>query len=311
MTQERELTYGIVVPVLNGGEIWRSCVRALCAQVPQPVHILVVDSGSTDGSDELSLQAGFDVVRIDKREFDHGGTRKMAAERLGKQDVVVFLTQDAVLASTDAIKKLVAAFDDTRVSVAYGRQLPRVGAGPFEAHARHFNYPAKSDVRVLESRRSLGIKAAFSSNSFAAYRSEALAAVGGFPSKLILAEDMVVTARMLLAGGKSAYVADARVYHSHDYTALQEFHRYFDIGVLHRDQSWLLDTFGRPEGEGIRFVRSEMQYLLKHAPRLLPVALLRNAMKFLGYKLGKYSPMLPQSINRRLSMHSAYWGGCG
>jgi len=308
MTQEKELSYGIVVPVLNGGETWRSCVCALRAQLPQPAHILVIDSGSTDGSDEVSLQAGFEVVRISKREFDHGGTRKMAAERLDKQDVVVFLTQDAVPASADTIKKLVAAFDDTQVSVAYGRQLPRDGAGPVEAHARHFNYPVRSDIRVLEDRRSLGIKAAFSSNSFAAYRSEALAAVGGFPSKLILAEDMVVTARMLLTGGKSAYVADACVYHSHDYTVLQEFRRYFDIGVLHQDQSWLLDKFGKPEGEGGRFVRSEVRYLSKRAPWLLPLALLRTAMKLMGYKLGKHSSALPLSLKCRLSMHRAYWG---
>ena len=40
------------------------------------------------------------------------------------------------------------------------------------------------------------------------------------------------------------------VYHSHNYTVAQEFKRYFDLGVFFEKQRWLLDEFGRPEGEG-------------------------------------------------------------
>jgi rhamnosyltransferase len=71
-------------------------------------------------------------------------------------------------------------------------------------------------------------------------------AVAGFPEKLILGEDMVVAARMLQAGWSVAYVSDAQVYHSHGYTIAQEFKRYFDIGVMHQDQAWILQEFGKP-----------------------------------------------------------------
>ncbi|MDD2748540.1 glycosyltransferase [Acidithiobacillus sp.] len=300
-------TFAVVIPTLNGGSVWHRCLEMLCQQLLQPDFVLVVDSGSTDGTDVAAQDAGFDLLRISKHEFDHGGTRQMAAARLKDFDVLVYLTQDAVLADADAFKQLVAAFADPKVGTAYGRQLPRQEADPIEAHARIFNYSPQSNIRTLADKTKLGIKAAFTSNSFAAYRTEALMAVGGFPEKLILGEDMVVAARMLQAGWSVAYVAEAQVYHSHGYTIAQEFKRYFDIGVMHQDQAWILQEFGKPEGEGGRFVRSELAYLKKQAPFLLPAAFLRTMAKYAGYKLGQHALSLPLSLRRKLSMHRSYW----
>ena len=297
----------VIIPTLNGGEILLRCLDGVRQQVPQPDCVMIVDSGSSDDTDKAAVEAGFELVRIAKGTFDHGGTRQMAAERLAAFDVLVYLTQDAVLASPNALARLVASFSDPKVGTAYGRQLPRQGSAAIEAHARFFNYPPQSNTRTLADKAHMGIKAAFTSNSFAAYRTEALSAVGGFPTSLILGEDMVVSARMLQAGWAVAYVAEAQVWHSHGYTLLQEFKRYFDIGVMHQDQAWILRDFGKPEGEGGRFVRSEFAYLKDHAPWLLPSAFVRTLAKYLGYKLGQRSPSLPLSIKRKLSMHRGFW----
>ena len=298
----------VVVPVLDGGVVWQRAAEALCAQLPAPARVLVIDSGSTDGSVETAQACAFSVEHIDRRQFDHGGTRQRAVESLEGMDIVVFLTQDAVLQSPDSLATLLQAFGDPRVGMAYGRQLPRPHAGVLESHARHFNYPQNSGIRSFEDRTRLGIKTAFVSNSFAAYRRDALMQVGGFPGKLILAEDMVAAAKLLKAGWMVAYVADACAYHSHGYTTLQEFRRYFDIGVLHRDQHWLLEEFGQPEGEGSAFVRSELHSVLRHAPWLVPTLIMRTVAKYLGYRLGRAHGRIPRQLCRRLSMHRGYWG---
>ena len=298
----------VVVPVLDGGVVWQRAADTICAQLPVPARVLVIDSVSTDGSVQTAQACAFSVEHINRCQFDHGGTRQRAVESLEGMDIVVFLTQDAVLQSPDSLATLLQAFGDPRVGMAYGRQLPRPHAGILESHARHFNYPQNSGIRSFEDRTRLGIKTAFVSNSFAAYRRDALMQVGGFPGKLILAEDMVVAAKLLKAGWLVAYVADACVYHSHGYTILQEFRRYFDIGVLHRDQHWLLEEFGQPEGEGVAFVRSELNYTLRHALWLIPVLIIRTAAKYLGYRLGLAHARIPRQLCRKLSMHKGYWG---
>lgn len=297
----------LIVPVRNGGADWRRAARAILTQQRQPDRVLVIDSESSDGSDEVATQCGFELRRIAVRDFDHGGTRQMAAELCADCELLVYLTQDAELADPGALGTLLRAFDDDQVGLAYGRQLPRREAGAIESHARLFNYPAQAQRRTLADTAALGLKAAFTSDSFCAYRSADLQRVGGFPRRIIVSEDMVVAARMLQTGRAVAYVSDACVYHSHDYKIRQEFKRYFDIGVLHAEQPWLLRAFGRPEGEGLRFVRSEWAYLLAQAPWHLPSAAVRTAGKYLGYRFGRHHAKLPRKWKRRLSMHRGYW----
>jgi rhamnosyltransferase len=122
-----------------------------------------------------------------------------------------------------------------------------------------------------------------------------------------MGEDQVAAARLLLAGWKVIYQADAMIKHSHGYSLLAEFRRYFDIGVFHDHQRDLLAGFGRAETEGRRFIRSEIAYLLDRSPLRIPEALLRNAMKLMGYRLGQQHRRLPVALKRRLAMNAGYF----
>jgi rhamnosyltransferase len=296
----------VIVPTLNAAKDWPQFAPAILNCV-LPKQVLIVDSESTDNTTELSSKAGFELCSVARAKFNHGGTRQMAAEMLPDAEILVYMTQDAVLAEPDALSRLLAAFDDPEVGAVYGRQLPRPGAQAIEIHARSFNYPAVSQIRSLGSREQLGIKTAFLSNSLAAYRRSALMEVGGFPANVIFGEDTITAARMLLAGYKIAYVAEASAYHSHAYTWMQEFKRYFDIGVLHSREHWLLEEFGQASGEGKRFLQSELAYLWRHDATQIPVALTRTFGKLLGYRLGRAEKRLPLSVKRRLSMHATFW----
>ncbi len=297
----------VVVPTSNAAADWRELAAGILSQGLPPRQVVIIDSSSTDGTPELARHAGFHVISIHRQDFNHGGTRQAALAAAPWATIAVYLTQDAILATDDAIEHLVAPFQHTDVGATYGRQLPRLGAGPFEAHARLFNYPAQSLVRTWDSRTSLGLKAAFLSNSFAAYRVSALLEVGGFPTDVIMAEDTLVAALLLKRGWKTVYAADATVRHSHGYTALQEFRRYFDTGVYHARQGWLLQDFGSAGGEGLRFVRSELAYLKPRHQHLVPLALLRTGAKVLGYRLGRKERFISSRLKRMLSMHRHFW----
>lgn len=272
------------------------------------VRCLVVDSASSDGTDFTSLPVNWECLRIAAADFNHGDTRNLALQHIPNDtEFVIFLTQDAMLVTSDALQNLLSAFSDPTVACAYGRQLPHANATPMAAHARNFNYPATSHTLSIKDQSRLRLKTCFLSNSFAAYRLVDLLSVGGFPSNVILGEDMSVAARLLISGKRLAYVAEACVYHSHNYSLIQEFRRYFDTGVFHARTPWLLETFGGAGHEGLRFVRSQLAFLWRQAPAWLPLALVSTFAKWLGYKLGRNEAQLPLYIKRWCSMHKRYW----
>jgi rhamnosyltransferase len=297
----------LIVPTLNAGHIWKEWLDALSHQTCRGDIELVIDSDSTDDTVQLAEAAGFVAHRIRRKDFNHGATRQFGVHLAPDADVLVFLTQDAILAYPNSMELIVNCFRDVQVGAAYGRQLPRKVANPIEAHSRLFNYPDHSQVKSFEDRKKFGIKTAFISNSFAAYRRAALEEIGGFPAQVIFGEDTYVAAKILMKGWKVAYCADAQVYHSHDYTLLQEFRRYFDVGVFHAREPWLQAEFGSAGGEGLRYVASEVNFLVKSNFLLIPSALMRNGFKLLGYRLGKHERFLPNALKRQLSMHNTYW----
>ena len=304
--------FTVIVPVRNGGRRWVAAAEALAAAVPAPAQVIVIDSESSDGSDAVAARFGFTVERIAAASFSHGGTRQAALERHGgDRPFVVFLTHDAVLDEPGAIAALLGGFSDPQVGCAFGRQLPHADADPFARHFVAFNYPPLSTTRALADAATLGIKAAYFSNSFAAYRVSDLRAAGGFPAHLIVGEDAHVAMRVLLAGRKVRYCATARVRHSHNYRWPQDMRRYFDFGVMHAQIPELLTRFGNPEGEGLRFLRSELAFLARHQPALLVTVPWREGMKYLGYRLGRAHAWLPRALKTRLSMTRGFWRAPG
>lgn len=297
----------IVVLTYNAAAWVSRQIEGLKLAGVQPQQVLVVDSSSKDQTAELYRAFGAEVLVIPQSSFNHGGTRRMAAERLAGRELLIYLTHDAVPADSDAITAIIRAFDDPAVGMAYGRQLPRPGADAIEAHARLFNYPDTSARITLADRTRVGTKLTFASDSFAAYRTSALQAVGNFPEDAFFAEDQIIAGRMLKAGYTKAYVGDARVFHSHAYTLSEDFRRYFDVGVFHNRNRWLTEEFGRPEGEGTRFLLSELRYLACHAPLRIPGALLRTLFKYAGYRTGQLEKHFSVSTKRRLSASPYYW----
>jgi len=297
-----------IIPTYNGKA---DLARLLDSLTTQTAHFdtFIVDSSSKDGTHELARARIGNVTVIPSTEFNHGGTRQRMVDQNPAYDIFVFLTQDACLADSEAVARIVKPFTDPNVGAVCGRQLPHLDATPLAQHARYFNYPEGVQVKSKDDIPTMGIKTAYMSNSFSAYRSEALKMVGGFPKHVISSEDLYVGARMMLTGWHVAYAGNALCFHSHNYTMIQEFQRYFDIGVFHARESWIRQNFGGAGGEGTRYVLSELRFLGLRRFHLWPSALMRNALKLLGYKLGQQEAMLSVDLKRKMSMQNRYWDG--
>ena len=186
--------------------------------------------------------------------------------------------------------------------------LPAPDADLFAEHLRLHNYPDASYVRCWRDRHRFGFRTVFISNSFAAYRRDVLAEYGYFPERQLFGEDTCAVANLLENGYCVAYVSEARVSHSHNYSLVQDFRRYFDIGVFHACNSEMLIKFGSPTGAGKNFVRSELAFLCRQGQyHRLPESILRSGAKFVAYQLGKRYKKLPKQLAPFLSLHRRWW----
>jgi rhamnosyltransferase len=305
------MNYAIVIPTYNAGALFEDVLQAIDEQALKPLQLLLIDSGSVDNTLKIAEAHNAQIVKINNRDFDHGSTRNKSVSLLKNEVMhVVFLTQDAVLANKQSISSLLKAFDDPKVAVAYGRQLPAKNASKIAEHARLFNYPAQSKYENIKNYADKpGIKTIFSSNSFAAYDRRLFNALGQFNAPSIMSEDLLFAANAMLAGYSVCYQADAMVFHSHNYTLKQHFSRYFDTGYSHFINRKLLSNFKAAENEGCKYIVSEFKFLFfsGHILSALFYLPLLTCVRYLAFKVGYYANYWPQKMNRCLSMNKQFW----
>lgn len=295
---------GIVIPTFNAAKHLPHCLPPLLQSSLKP-RILIIDSSSTDNTVAIARSMGVETIVIPQHAFNHGTTREKGRKTLDTS-IVVMLTQDAYAASSQMIETLIHPIVQQRASIAYARQLPHQGAGVFAAFARQFNYPGSSHIRSLDDIAKFGAYTFFCSNSCAAYLNSALDEVEGFPP-VLFGEDSVVTAKLLHRKHRIAYVAEAQVHHSHDYTLKQEFFRHFDMGLARHIHRELLGNQQSENQRGKDYVKALLQELWKHSPHLIPYACLQTLIKWGGYRLGERSIHASKKWKKFFSGQKFYW----
>lgn len=318
------LAVDVIIPVYKPDQKLKHLLERLIKQSVKPDTIYLLQTVEDDPakqSDELSKSEDdilflaqtlsdssclIKCIPINKSEFDHGGTRNYGAH-LSDAEIIVFMTQDAVPENKDLIKHLLDPFHDPQVAATYGRQLPRKNAGVIEKYTRTFNYPEESSIKSKEDLPKLGIKTYFCSNVCSAYRKSVYDDLGGFVTKTIFNEDMIMASTIIQAGYSIAYAADAKVVHSHEYTYIQQFKRNFDLAVSQQQYKEIFSSV-KSESEGIKLVKQTAKYLADENQYLLiPDLIFQSGFKYLGYLAGKNYEKIPKNIIKKLSMNPHYW----
>jgi rhamnosyltransferase len=295
---------GVAVITHEARDHLRHCLPPLLRSPLRP-RILVVNSSSGDGTVEEARSLGAEVLLVLRREFNHGLTREHARRFLGT-GIVVMLSPDAYPTDEGFLERLTEPVRCGTAAVAYGRQLPRAGAGPLERLGREFSYPAHSQLRSLADWLHYGSYTHFCSNACAAWSNAALDRIGGFRATLV-SEETIAAAELLRSGERIAYVADATVVHSHPLSLAAEISRHFDIGYTRRRYAALLRARERDEVRGRAFARAAIRQALREQPAELPRTTAHLAAKWLGYRLGLLGPSLPLPVARRLSGQDYFW----
>ena len=298
----------VIIPTYKPGKEFEKLIVRLQKQ-EYPIHKIIIINTRTDIFPEELDRSNYEIeiTHIEPDQFDHGGTRNMGAG-MSDADIVVYMTQDAIPVDEKLIGTFAKIFEENPdIGIAYGRQLPREECNIIERYTRRFNYPEKSLIKTKEDLPRLGIKTFFCSDVCAAYRRNYLLSAGGFEDPTIFNEDMIFAGKRIYAGDKVAYVAEAKVIHSHNYTGRQQFHRNFDLAVSQAQHPEVFE--GVPsEGEGIRMVKATAKYLLRNGyPWKVFTLVYQSGCKYIGYFLGKRYEKLPMWLILKCTSSKKYW----
>jgi len=301
-------TVDVIIPVYKPGNDFFELLEKLSHQSHKVNKVILMNTGDAPWKTEVEEKFPFcEVHLLKKEEFDHGGTRHLGTT-YSQADYLLFMTQDAMPASDRLVEHLIGAFDaDESIKAAYARQLPNDTCREIEKYTRSFNYPEKSMVKSKADLERLGIKTFFCSNVCAMYERETYDKQGGFIRRTIFNEDMIYAGGLIQKGYKIAYVAEAEVIHSHNYNAIEQFHRNFDLAVSQTDNPQIFAGI-RSEKEGIRLVVNTAKHLLKvKKPWLLVPLVTTSAGKILGYKFGQNYRRLSRRFILKCTMNPSYW----
>jgi rhamnosyltransferase len=303
----------IVIPVKDGGAVFERCLEGIRSQnVAEDVEIVIVDSGSTDGSAGAARARDARVHEIPAGQFSHGGSRNLGA-RLARGETLVFLSQDALPVDDAWLSRLVGPLREGRdIAGVYGRQLPHADARPPERYFLDFLYGSGARRQRASGVEELTMETTMFSNVNAAML-HVIWERFPFVEDIIMSEDQDWSRRVLLAGYSIAYEPTAAVRHSHNYSLAEAFRRFFDSGVS-AEHAYLA---GRRESArvlrsaALRYARGEVMWLWRSRQRRwIPYAALYEGLKMVGLLLGANHRRLPRWVKRRLSALPDYWNRC-
>ena len=213
----------VVVPTYNGGTQFETMLQALKQQKNCGcVEIVVVDSGSIDGTVELCKQHGVTLLQIPNKQFSHSGARNMGAE-MASGDIIVFMTQDALPSSEVWLSEMITPilFGEAD-AVSCGEECPEgtdlyyrilnFGHAFYVGMLRDDVLGSKDKCRDNESLRRY---ASLSDVACAIKRSLFLR----FRHRYNFAEDLDLGIRLLSCGYKIKLLANTKTIHGHNRNA--------------------------------------------------------------------------------------------
>lgn len=226
----------VVIPVRNAGSEFRFLLEKLrAAGLRFDLEVVVIDSGSDDGTPELAEKSGATVKRIKPSQFNHGKTRNMGAD-LASKEYLLFLTQDAIPLGDDWLDSMIRPMvDDERIAAVRGREVPRSDADLFCVWMNwnyHGNYAWHADTLIDLKHVDIHSLPGNTKRSVAQLADTCTAVRRDLFDKMRFhetnfGEDLDLGIRLLGAGYKLQFLFTAGVIHSHNRDAEYILRRFY------------------------------------------------------------------------------------
>lgn len=306
----------VVIPTKNAMPGFARVLEMVRRQrTPWPYEIIVIDSGSHDGTAEYAGQfPDVRLISIDPKTFGHGRTRNQAIAA-SDAPFVALITHDAEPLDESWLAKLVMAVEqDDRVAGAFGRHVAYSNASPFTKRDldRHFEgfltHPPVVDRDVNREKYAADegwrqFLHFYSDNNSCLRRSvwEKIP----YPD-VEFAEDQLWAKLIIEAGYAKAYAHEATVYHSHNYRIFECLQRSFDESRNFRKyfSYQLAPNLIRAAKSAAGLSIRDIKYAMENR-KISNIQLVRqiivNCMLALGHYIGTRYSSLPVFVQKKLS----------
>jgi rhamnosyltransferase len=178
--------------------------------------VVVVDSGSTDGTQDIVRGFPTSLIQIAPEDFTYGYALNLGVANVDSE-IVATLSAHSLPANADWLRQLIQPFTRPRVAGVYGRQLPRPNATIFELIGMRLTGVLSDSPRLLE-------RQPLFSNANGAFR-RSLWLEHPFDERIGGAEDIAWVRTMQERGYVIAYEPTGAVYHSHGESVLRHLRR--------------------------------------------------------------------------------------
>ena len=218
------LSVSIVIRALNEENHLPKLFDGISKQTRPPEQIILVDSGSTDRSREISSDAGASIVSIDPSDFTFGRALNVGCEA-ATGEILVFVSAHVYPVDENWLEKLVAPFEENSdVALVYGRQTgdDRNHFSETEIMRRWFPDVSDSDQ-----------KHPFCNNANCAVRRSIWKQIP-YDESLTGLEDMAWAKRALADGYRLWYESESTIVHVHEESIAQTMNRYRREGIAHK-----------------------------------------------------------------------------
>ncbi|MCD6493652.1 MAG: glycosyltransferase family 2 protein [Archaeoglobaceae archaeon] len=283
----------VIILTKNAGSRFEELMKKLGNQSYQDFEIIVIDSGSVDGTLKIAKRYGCRIHEIKPEEFHHSKTRNLGA-KIAKGDYLIYITQDALPIDNKFLENLIKPLENDEIAGVYGRQIAYPNAKPMEKFFYLYFYPEERKVITSSDLGNLVdfyVSNVYISDVCSAMKKEVWKKIN-FDESIIMAEDKKWAIDVLKSGYKLVYEPKAIVYHSHNYSIISTFRRRFNDGVAMKQ----ICGSGKVTSKGLSYFVGEMKYLLKNHKIWVPYALVYNVARFAGVFLGMHYEYIPNVL---------------
>ena len=205
----------IVIRAYNEEKYIGRLLEGIRQQTLKDVEIILVDSGSTDGTISIAQSFEARIVRIPSSEFTFGRSLN-AGIQTATRELIVIASAHVYPVYPDWLAALLYPFQNENVALTYGKQRGPETAQFSEQQIYHQWYPDVSKPRQ---------STAFCNNANAAIR-KSLWQQNPYDETLTGLEDLAWGKWAKEKGYDIAYVAEAEIVHVHNETLEAVFNRY-------------------------------------------------------------------------------------